>query len=171
MDSFYEIGSHTIFVSRVFDLSHEYIHSVTYGRIYFKNQWRIEGFTTYYDCQYNEYAYDFLNNDYNNPPNNEVGVYLKKYMDWIGRPIDFKTDHWEIENLKTYVYGYTNPDLTYTSGASFVGYLINQYGEKSVIAYVCSNDTYNAEWGKSYEELVQDWNGYIDENYSWYDKE
>ncbi|MBD5536605.1 MAG: hypothetical protein HDQ99_13285 [Lachnospiraceae bacterium] len=171
MDSFYEIGSHTIFVSRVFDLSHEYIHSVTYGRIHFKNQWRIEGFTTYYDCQYNEYAYDFLNNDYNNPPNNEVGVYLKKYMDWIGRPIDFKTDHWEIENLKTYVYGYTNPDLTYTSGASFVGYLISQYGEKSVIAYVCSNDTYNAEWGKSYEELVQDWNGYIDENYSWYDKE
>lgn len=170
-DSFYQIGNHTIYVSSVVSLNHEYIHSVTRGRIDFGIPWKSEGIASYYGSQFNAYAYDFWNNDYNNPADNVMGSYLKKYIDWIGRPIDFETDHWEMENLKVYAYGYTDPNLTHTGSASFVGYLINQYGGKAVITYVCSDDTYNAEWGKSYEELVQDWNDYINENYSWYSVE
>ena len=75
-----------------------------------------------------------------------------------------------IIDLSTYIWGETNPDMSYDAAASFVGYLVGQYGERDVIEYICSDDEYNAEWNKSYEELVQDWNRYIEENYSWYER-
>ncbi len=68
---------------------------------------------------------------------------------------------------------YTDPNLVtdqYLPNSSFVGYLVDQYGEEATIQYVCSDEEYNAEWGKSYEDLAQDWNRYIEENYSQYSR-
>ncbi len=170
-DSFYKGEDHIAYISSVVALMHEYIHSVMFGRFDWESLWKREGFARYYESRYNEYAYDFWNYDYNNQPENETGEWIKKCIDWLGRPIDSKTDQWEVANVKVYAYEYTDPDLTYATGESFVGYLIDRYGEQAVIAYVCSADEYNEEWGKSYEELVQDWNNYINENYSWYGAE
>ena len=51
-----------------------------------------------------------------------------------------------------------------------IGYLVDQYGEQAVIAYICSDNEYNAEWDKSYRDLVQDWRTYIQDNYSQYSR-
>lgn len=36
--------------------------------------------------------------------------------------------------------------------------------------YICSSDKYNEEWNKSYDELVQEWNQYIETHYSQYSR-
>ena len=81
-----------------------------------------------------------------------------------------KIDFREVEDIEVHARGQTNPNSTYLSGSSFIGYLVDQYGERAVITYICSDDTYNAEWDKSYKELVQDWNDYIEANYGHYSK-
>ncbi len=79
-----------------------------------------------------------------------------------------RTDVPELWDILVHGYGYTDPNSSYESGASFIGYLVDQYGEQAVISYVCSDSEYNEEWEKTYDELVQDWNQYIEENYSQY---
>ena len=79
-----------------------------------------------------------------------------------------KTDFREMEDIMVHAYGQTNPDDSYQSGSSFIGYLADLYGEAAVITYVCSDNEYNAEWDKSYDELVQGWRKYIIDNYSQY---
>ena len=165
IDSSYNGKDHSVRVSSVTSLMHEYIHSVMAWRCDWSVKWKYEGPARYYEVRYNEYAYDFWDYDYNNQPENER---VKKYIDWLGRPFDSKTDSQEFADVVVYACGQKDPNLTYATGESFVGYLVDQYGEPAVIAYICSDNEYNEEWGKSYEELVQDWNNYINENYSWY---
>ena len=107
---------------------------------------------------------DFLINDWNSASK----VWVQEYIDFLGRPIDVRTDFPELWDIIVHSYGFTDPNSSYESGASFIGYLIKQYGEREAIAYICSDSEYSVEWGKSYEELVQDWNRYIEENYSQY---
>ncbi len=162
--SYYLCDKHTIHVKSVVDLMHEYIHSVTYGHIEWDTLWKIEGLAYYFSTQYNLYAYDYLNNTWNG----ESMKWVQEYIAAIGRPIDIQTDSHELSNILVHARGYKDPNSSYGAGASFIGYLAEQYGEQAVIAYICSDSEYNAEWCKSYEELVQDWNRYIEENYSQY---
>lgn len=167
--SIYYGRSHTIQLLSVGSLMHEYIHSLMFGRCTDgENIWKTEGFARYFSYKYDEYAYDFLNDICNNISKN----WVQEYMDTLGRPIDVRTDYYDgFLDIMVHAYGVANPNFSYESGASFIGYLIDQYGEQAVIAYVCSDDGYNEEWGKSYDELVQDWNQYIEENYSQYSKD
>ena len=162
--SYYLCDKHTIHVKSVVDLMHEYIHSVTYGHIEWDTLWKIEGLANYFSIQYNLYTYDYLNNSWNG----DSMKWVQEYIAAIGRPIDIQTDSHELSNILVHARGYKDPNSSYGAGASFIGYLVEQYGEQAVIAYLCDDNEYNAEWGKSYEELVQDWNQYIEENYSQY---
>ena len=94
---------------------------------------------------------------------------LREFLDSLGRPLDLAIDRRAMDDMLVYIWEQTNPVCSYEAAASFVGYLVDQYGEQAVIAYVRSNVAYNAKWCKSYDELVQDWNDYINENYSWCD--
>ena len=177
--SLYYGDTHTIWLETVLSLSHEYIHSLMFVNCDdWGPRWKGEGFARYYDRLYNDYAYDYWNHclnsddeeDFYNPREKSC---VNAYMEHIGRPIDMKiqTDYHDWLDLLTYANGWDDPNLTYESGASFLGYLINRYGEEAAIQYVCSYHEYNVQWRKSYEELVQDWNDYINENYSWCDTE
>ncbi len=167
-ESFYRPHEHTIYLNAVHSLIHEYIHSVTCGN--FEDLtclWKIEGFATYFSYKYDEYAYDFLNYYINSFSDN----WIQEYADTLGRPIDARTDFYNgFIDVMIHAYGITDPNSDYESGASFISYLVKKYGEQAVIAYVCSDNEYNAEWDKSYDELVQDWNRYIEKNYSQYSK-
>ena len=172
--SFYSPNRHTIYLESIFALSHEYIHSIMFGRCNFEIHWKREGSARYFERQYNDYYYDFYDciaGAYYKERQNDI--YTQRFLsvlDVLGRPIDTinpKEDYRMIEDIWVYVYGYTDPNESYESGSDFIGYLADQYGERAVIEYICSDDEYHAEWGKSYEELVQDWNDYINENYSW----
>lgn len=159
------LGDHQIRLKVVSSLMHEYIHSVMNGRFdEWDTLWKTEGFARYFSYKYDAYAYDFLNNYWND----ESIIWVQEYIDFLGRPIDVRTDVPELWDILVHGYGYTDPNSGYESGASFIGYLVDQYGEQAVISYVCSDSEYNEEWEKTYDELVQDWNQYIEENYSQY---
>ncbi len=166
---FYEAEKHTIYLTSIVHLMHEYIHSVMYGHCDWNSQWKTEGVARYFSYKYDDYSYDYLNRSYNESQNE----YIQEYLNLIGRPIDIKIDFRELEDIMVHVRGYTDPNLVtdnYLPNSSFVGYLVDQYGEEATIQYVCSDEEYNAEWGKSYEDLAQDWNRYIEENYSQYSR-
>lgn len=164
------VGKHEIYLENVGSLMHEYIHSVMFGHEAWEESWKIEGFARYFsykDNLYNSlYMYDYLNAVWNNSASSSK--YVQEYIDMVGRPIDIRTDFRELENIVTYACGETDPNASYQSGSSFIGYLSDLYGEEAVIAYVCSDDEYNAEWDKSYHELVWEWRKYIRDNYSQY---
>ena len=166
---------HTTYLDSMVSLSHEYIHSLMGKYCRGQSKWNVEGFARCYDCLYNDYAYDFWNHDYNNAGEDspKAKLYVNKYIEHIGRPIDIRTDYRDFSDFITYAYGMmSDPNNDYDSGASFVAYLVDVYGKQEVFQYVLTgNSGYNAEWGKSYEELVQDWNAYLSQNYQWYNAE
>ena len=162
--SAYGAHSHVIYLTRVDSLMHEYIHSLMWGHCDWESLWKREGVARYFSYKYNQYSYDFLNNDWNRASK----IWVQEYIDFLGRPIDVRTDFPELWNIIVHSYSFIDPNSSYESGASFIGYLIKQYREQEVIAYICSDNEYNTEWGKSYEELVQDWNQFIEDNYSQY---
>ncbi|MDE6640921.1 MAG: hypothetical protein K2K63_10375 [Acetatifactor sp.] len=162
--SYYGAGSHTIYLESVVSLMHEYIHSVMFGHCDWESHWKTEGFARYFSYKYDIYSDDLLNEDWNS----SSYIWVQEYIDSIGRAIDIRTDFRDIEDIYVHALGYKNPNSTYLTGSCFIGYLVDQYGEQAAIAYVCSDNEYNAEWGKSYDELVQDWNQYIEDNYAQY---
>lgn len=159
---------HTIYVAAAASLMHEYIHSLMYGHYDLDNWWKREGSAQYFSYKYNDYLYSTADWYYEAA---ETDALLQKFLDSLGRPLNLETDERLINDIVVYIWEQTNPIWSYDAAASFVGYLVDQYGEQAVIAYVCSDDEYNAEWDKSYEQLVQDWKDYINENYSWLDTE
>lgn len=167
-DSFYNGPKHIINLESVGSLMHEYIHSLMFGHCDWENPWKVEGTATYFAHKYDLYACDYLSNVYNNAAHSMIWV--QEYIDAIGRPIDMQMDFREFEDLMVYAYRFANPDSAYQAGSSFIGYLVDQYGEQAVIAYICSDNEYNAEWDKSYRDLVQDWRTYIQDNYSQYSR-
>ena len=162
-------GKHMVYLRTVNTLMHEYIHSLMFGRFRdWETKWKVEGITHFFDNKYNVYVQELLNEYLNSGEYLTDGEkeWIPKYIDFIGRPVNVQTDYQDIEDFWVYYEGLRNPNATYYSGASFVGYLVEQYGEQEVIAYILSDNEYNAEWEKSYDKLVQDWNQYIEEKCS-----
>ena len=63
-----------------------------------------------------------------------------------------------------------DPDHNYRTGASFIYYLNDTYGERKIIDYICDNHDLTTFTDKTYDELVEDWKNYIEEKYSGYSK-
>ena len=161
---------HTIWLFSLNSLMHEYVHSIMFGRFQdWGSKWKTEGFARYFDYKYSVFAQDFYNEFWNRENLTDVaGELMPRYIEFVGRPIDMQMDYPDLDDLFVYYRGIKNPDATYDAGSSFVGYLVEQYGEQEAIAYIISDNEYNAEWDKSYDELVQDWNQYIEEKCSQY---
>ena len=175
-ETFYVPYLHTIYLGTVVSLSHEYIHSLMGKYCIDQSMWNVEGLAHCYDRLYNDYAYDYWNYHFNNTVDFSPKLELNtnKYIEHIGRPIDMRTDYRDFGDFSTYAYwrGVCAPNNDYDSGASFVAYLVDIYGKQEVFQYVLTgNSGYNAEWGKSYEELVQDWNAHLSQTYQWYNAE
>ena len=172
-DGIYLGGEHIIWLISVRTLMHEYVHSVMYGRFQdCGTKWKVEGVAQYFDRKYNADGHDYYNVYLNNSEyvlDNEKEM-ISNYIDFIGRPVDMKRDYRDIDDVFSYYREIKNPNASYNAGSSFVGYLVDQYGEQETIDYILSDNDYNAEWDKSYDELVQDWNQYIEEKYSNFSK-
>ena len=165
-DSFYNGFKHTINLESVVSLMHEYIHSLMFGRCDWESQWKVEGTARYFSYKFDLYSHDFLNDDWNSATSSMKCI--QEYINTMGGPKNVQTDFREVENILVYVQGQADPNFSYTSGSSFIGYLVDQYGEQAVISYICSDNEYNAEWDKSYGVLVQNGWMYIEANYSQY---
>ncbi len=164
--SFYQSGTHKIYVKNIDSFMHEYIHALTQPQASME-MWKTEGFTRYFSYRYDHYGIAFLNQDYNNTPDSEGTHYVYEYRSKINRPIDMAIDYGEIENIAVWSRSYSNPNASYVASSSFVQYLVGQYGERAVIRSLYGDGT---PLPKSYTELVYDWNAYIQEAYQNYSK-
>lgn len=164
--SFYQKGTHTIYLKNIDSLMHEYIHALTQPDATMES-WETEGFARYFSYRYDHYGVAFLNQDYNNAPETAATQYVHEYLDAIDRPIDMAVDYAELENIAVYSRGITDPNRSYLAGSSFIQYLVNQYGEERVIQHIYGSGD---ALPKTYPELVQDWNTYIDTTYQAYSK-
>ena len=71
-------------------------------------------------------------------------------------------DNDEILNYTAYYMGYDDPDKNYWSGASFVSFLVNQYGIDCVVQHLFGS---GEPLPKTYTALVNDWVEYLDNAY------
>lgn len=150
---------------------HEYIHALCLPTSPSNNvRWTIEGWARAFDMRFNYYSYDFLTMDYNKAATDNDKHILREYIEKIDRPIDMKTDYRDVDNLRVYEAEMYDPDYSYESGASFVYYLCDTYGERKVIDYVCDNHDLTTVTDKTYEELVEDWKNDMEERYSVYQR-
>ena len=156
--SYYLAVKHTIDLESVISLMHEYIHSLMNRYGDWNSDWKVEGFARYFSYKYDRYLTDYLNYEYNRSDDSDESA--QEYI------IVGQEDFIRWDNIHVHERGETDPNTSYESGSSFIGYLVDQYGEQAVIAYVCSKDEYNADWDKSYDELARDWRAYIRKNYA-----
>lgn len=159
--SYYQSGLHRIIVYNVDSLMHEYIHALTKPEPS-QNLWETEGFARYFSYYYDYYGVAFLNEDYNTAVKSETTEYLFAFKETIARPIDVQTDFKELENIAVYSRNYTDPNASYVAGSSFVQYLVQTYGEATVVQCIYGNDSFP----KPYSEFVEEWQQYIEETYS-----
>lgn len=156
-NSMYYQPDHTIYLKSVLDLTHEYIHALTMPSAKVDLEtWSTEGFATYFSVWYDAYSNDFLNQDYNSLSS------LEKLRQKLGRPLDIISDNDDILNCLACYKGYKDPNENYLSGASFVSYLIQEYGIDPVIQYLFGS---GEPLLKSYEVLTKEWYAYLNTTY------
>lgn len=177
--SYYDSLNHTIHISSVFSLSHEYFHSISVK--YSKQEpWCIEGLATYFPAVYDDFYRSFLAKDYNNiysgnnPLSEKDALYpmVINYGDEIGGVFDLSTDYAAMYGLAVYARRLTTPNAGdgYGAGASFIHYLVSEYGEDTAFNYICSRNGKYAELDRTFDELVSDWLAYLSKKYADYDK-
>ena len=166
-NSYYQLQTHSIYLKNVDSLMHEYIHSITLEKIRNETNWNTEGVARYFSYKYDHYGIAMLNVDYNQDSDSDELQYVREYKENIGRDIDMAVDYREIENIAVFSRDLYDPNKTYVSGSSFVGFLVEQLGEQETIDLIFSE---NGLKGASYGELVHGWSQYIKTNYINYSK-
>jgi hypothetical protein len=83
---------------------------------------------------------------------------LAKYRESLGRPIETEKDYIEIYDFFVYDSGKYDPDFSYEHGASFVKFLVDKYGDETVIHSVYGR---REQLPEIYENLIAEWTEYI----------
>lgn len=162
--SHYIESIHSIVLHNTASLSHEYIHSLT-ANTNIRELWAHEGFAYWFDSYYNLYGNAMSTVDYNTV----TYPYVVEFREQLGRDFDMSVDFTELWHVTTYAHSIDDPNDSkgYAGGASFIGYLISRFGEEKVIEIICRTHDFGEY---TYEELVADWQVFIQENYSGYTK-
>lgn len=162
--SHYTESIHSIVLHNTASLSHEYIHSLT-ANTNIQEPWAHEGFAEWYDSYYNLYGNAMSTVDYNTV----TFPYVVEFREQLGRDFDMSVDFVEFWHVTTYAHSMDDPNdgSGYVAGASFIGYLISRFGEEKVLEIICRTHDFGEY---TYEELVADWQVFIQENYSGYTK-
>ena len=165
-----EFAHGRIYLRDISSLTHEYIHAICTPTA-LGDFWAVEGWARPFDMRYNYYGYDYLNIYWNGIEEDSKDFgYIIEFISKKGSPIDMRTDYKDVDSLGIYYNSYYSPDYNYESGASFIYYLSDTYGEKKVIDYVCKNHDLTTVTDKTYSELVEDWKNYMENKYSEYSK-
>lgn len=164
--SYYNGLFHVAGIYNTASFMHEYIHALTFGSN-IQEAWAGEGFARYYSYRYDYYGNAMSTVDYNNAPQETKYQYIHDFKHNIGRDIDMAQDYAQLQHITAYVNGYTSPNdgEGYAAGASFIDYLISRFGEETVIEIICKTHDFGEF---TYEQLVADWNTFLQENYSGY---
>lgn len=170
-DSFYHPEEHTAYIKTVASLMHEYIHSLTMPYIR-QEPWAYEGLARYFSYYYDVYGLSYLNEDYRKETAEETPAnrYAIQFKEKVRREIDIAQDFRELENAQVYSYSSYDVNGSYLSASSFVQYLIVRFGQENAIWYLCAENGQYFDPGVTLDELLRDWQAYIEKNYSEYYK-
>ena len=145
---------------------HEYIHALTYHRIFSEEGlgegWVSEGLARYYGSLYSEYGNRMLYEDYSTAED------LQPFLAPLGRPLDLSRDMVDILNIVACRNGRTIYESVYVSGASFIHYLTVTFGERETLQYLLEDYDFSALTDKPFEDVLEDWQSYLQENYGKY---
>ena len=166
--SYYDYKFHAIGLQNTGSFMHEYIHSLTFNHI-LPEAWNGEGLAKYYSYRYDYYGNAMGTADYNAVADSGERRYqfVREYRDKLGRDINMDTDYEDIMDLTVYAFRQDDPNDGggYAPGASFIGYLISRFGEEKVIDILLKSHDFGEF---TYEEMVSDWQVFIEETYSEY---
>lgn len=161
--SCYQPGEHRILLLNADSLSHEYIHALAQPSAA-QALWETEGFARYFSYYYDHYGIAMVNADYAAAQDTEKLHYIYEFRAQVGREIDMAADYGAIESIIAYTRGYASPNANYASGSAFVHYLVQRYGEGTVIRHVLDGVAFDAPQA----ELVADWKAWLKDNYGGY---
>lgn len=166
--SYYQPGLHAIPLMNTGSFMHEYIHALTYEHG-LKEYWAVEGLAEYCSVKYDYYGNPFSSADINSVPVSDRFRYVHEFKSNLGRDIDVSIDLVELYDAATYAYNYDDPNdgRGYQAGVSFIAYLATIIGEEKVFEIICETHDFGEY---TYDELVTDWQTFIQENYSGYTK-
>lgn len=156
-------ASHSITIQTVSSLSTIYMSAHLHGSGWLQEGWATTGFLQHFCTRYNEYGnalWSYMTNVTNRDNN-----YSTAYRDCLGRDVDFATDAGVMCHIDAVIIGKTDPNSDYTSGGSFVAYLVSRLGEEEVVDIVIRSHDFGEY---TYEQLAADWQAYLQENYSQY---
>lgn len=164
-------STRTITIDAICHLLHEYIHSLTEPYLKENQLWVSEGLSQYFSYYY-EYplAIEYFNYDMNNCVRQANTEILYVFKERLGRDIDLSKDVNTLNDVITYFFDYSSPNASYYAAASFLNYIVTNYGEQAAINYYLSHGGSFAELDKSFDELTSDWINYIDNTYYDYPK-
>lgn len=168
-ESWADTKTDQLYILSVVSIMHEYIHALTRMDWIRGELWQIEGLARYLDLRYDYYGTPFTSYDYSNMPDSYIYLGAREYVAALNRPLDMAIDYLTIYDLICYSGGATNPNHGggYIAGASFISYLVKQYGEQTVFqAIYCGAEPLP----RTHDELVADWLAYLDETYKEYTK-
>ena len=166
--SYYLSEHHYIEIVNITSLMHEYIHSLTISHLIdaadINHQWMSEGLARCYDSLYSEYGNRMLYKDYTG------SAALQPYIESLGRPLELPGDVAGMLDYAACVNGKTLQKDPYTSGASFIRYLILTFGEEETLHYLLESHDFATLTDASFTDTVADWRAYLQEHYGQYCK-
>lgn len=163
-DSSYSVRTHSICLQNTGSLMNNYVHALTWDYC-IPQTWAHIGGAYYYSSYYDYYGIAMRTVDYNSS-SRKCFLELRENL---GRDMDMATDFLEVFHVFAYACSFDDPNdgNGYIAGASFIGYLITCYGEERVIEILFKTHDFGEA---SYEELVVDWQNFLEDNYTGYTK-
>ena len=166
--TWYNISKNTIYLRDLQSLMATYIISLINNEEALYKGWQVSGAASFFSYRYDYYGNVSGNEYYRSTSRYEA---IEELKGKLNRELDCEKDYHEILAVMTYCESAFDPNESRMSGACFVGYLVQEYGEKNVIDMLfCTND-FEGLTGKSYQEVLDDWVDYLNLNYSEYTKE
>ena len=164
--SYYLPELHYIEVVNITSLMHEYIHSLTISHLKdaadINSQWMFEGLARHYDSLYSEYGNRMLYEDYVSFDT------LQPYIESLGRPLDLSRDMVDIIHIVACRNGKSLSKDPYTSGASFIQYLMMTCGEQETLHYLLESHDFTTLTDTPFNDMVVDWQEYLQATYGQY---
>ena len=172
-------NKYEIHLNMVTALLHEYVHVLSYRNMktFPREYWCGEGYARYYEYTIpNEYFFPWYDLCFQYHVENYdettdvVAVLCRQYLFISGKDAYSAQRDIDLFDADTVFGNYSNND-TYESGASFCKYLIEQYGEDALNAFMYPDDgedrfDYSVFGGKTEEELVQEWKAKIEADWA-----
>ena len=171
--SFYDINSHTIYLTTIISLMHEYTHSIlnckyrnsiiVHSLVYYFSNYPVDESISYEIVVEHDYFKDVYGTNFK-----KYTEFVDKLTEKLGHKINLfdKDDYIAFNDYISIYTRYAELFETEMSGyaqISFINYAFSQYGEEAVCEAAFA-DTPVEVLGESWSTIISEWRTYLEEN-------